>query len=730
MGQFDANATKEQLVQMEREFARKREAAALRRAKELARLSDERVFVDAYGTEWAYIVVDGSFARVCGCETECETLAVPGELEGYPVLELDAEALSGLESPREIVCADVIERIGPYAFRRCPNLRRLVLPAETGDFSSSWIASCPSMEELVLPGKLEAISADVLACPTLRVLEIGAGTCAVKPGAFVKSQLEGIRIDSRNERLSTDGVCVYTADGAELIAMACRSAVYAVVPGCRRIGEKAFTGAAELKQVALPEGVEEIGPLAFARSGVESLECPKTVIEIGEKAFLRCRTLRDVRLNEGLRSLGDDAFAGSSLETLRIPASVARLGSSVAERTNVQHSGAGATFCIDARNAAYFVDECGCLYVRRGDEVRLAQMLEPHVSEYSVRAEAVAIEEGAFAYHESIETVRLPEGLKSIGDDAFRFCRKLREVAMSSTIESIGADAFFDTAIESMSIPDGLCDIGPRAFITDGAHHEGPPPSLRAIHVGQGNPRFFMHDGMLCRRTASGVSVVVFTNACARISFPETVVAVEDYAFNNAFGIEELSLDANLQSIGACGLSVECAIKTVRIDVAEPVEGRSTFLLRFPNTPRSVHGFLLALGAFGQLYLPDIMAQYDNCIASARDYYSSAEGDNASAYEQVKLITERLRDSVLLTAANRKRYLTLISQHIEEICVDIARHDDREALGELADLGLLNAGNINGVIDAVNCLHDASTTGYLLEMKRLRFGCGVADYDI
>ena len=218
MGQFDANATKEQLVQMEREFARKREAAALRRAKELARLSDERVFVDAYGTEWAYIVVDGSFACVCGCETECETLAVPGELEGYPVLELDAEALSGLESPREIVCADVIERIGPYAFRRCPNLRRLVLPAETGDFSSSWIASCPSMEELVLPGKLEAISADAFAC--------------------------------------------------------------------------------------------------------------------------------------------------SSLETLRIPASVARLGRSVAERTNVQHSGAGATFCIDARNAAYFVDECGCLHAR------------------------------------------------------------------------------------------------------------------------------------------------------------------------------------------------------------------------------------------------------------------------------------------------------------------------------------------------------------------------------
>lgn len=730
MGQFDANATKEQLAQMEREFARKREAAALRRASELARLSEERTFVDERETAWTYIVVDDAFARICGCETECETLAMPDEVDGFPVREIDAEALSSLEAPREIVCAAGVETIGRYAFRGCPNLRRLVLPAETSEYSSSWIALCPSMEELVLPGKLQMVEPDALACPTVRYLEIGPHASAVKPGAFDKGQLTAIRIDGRNGHLVTDGTCIYTSDGTELIAMACKKAEYAVAFGCRRIAEKAFAGAAELEHVFLPESVEEIGPLAFARSGITSLECPSTLTVIAEKACLRCQELRQVQLNEGLQSLGDDAFAGSSLEMLRIPASVVRLGRSVAERTNVQHSGDDATFLIDEANTVYFIDEYGCLYAHRGGDVHLVQMLEPDVSSYDVRAGTVAIEERAFAYHPSIEAVRLPEGLKRVDANAFRFCRKLREVALPSTIEAIGADAFFDTAIESISIPVGLCDIGPRALVTDGAHHEGQPPSLRVIRVGEGNPRFFMHDGMLCRRTDTGASVVVFTNSCSRVVFPEIVEAVEDYAFNNAFGIEELSLDANLQSIGACGLSVECAIKTVRIDVAEPVEGRSTFLLRFPNTPRSVHGFLLALGAFGQLYLPDIMAQYDSCIAGARDYYSSNDGDNASAYEQVKLITGRLQDSVLLTAANRKRYLRLVSEHIEEICVDIARHDDREALGALADLGLLNADNINAVVDAVNYLHDASTTGYLLELKRLRFGYGTTDYGL
>ena len=730
MGQFDANATKEQLEQMEREFARKRAAAALRRAAELARLSEERLFTDEQGTTWTYIVVDETFVRICGCETECVSLTVPGEIEGYPVREIDAEALSSLEAPREIVCSDGIETMGPYAFRGCANLRRLVLAATTTAFMSSWIARCPSLEELVLPGNMETVEADALACPTVRILEIGEGTRAVRPGAFEKGRLQTIRINPRNAHLMTDGTCIYSADGVELVAMARKVVEYDVALGCRRLGEKAFAGASALERVSLPEGFEEIGPFAFAYSGIGFLDCPQTLSRIGRKAFLRCPSLREVSLNEGLRSIDAEAFSGSALESLRVPASVENIGNSITVRTHVRHSGPEATFSIDPRNPTYFVDEQGCLYVRRDNGVHLVEMLEPDVVSYGVRPGTIAIDEKAFAYHASLESVHLPEGLKSIDAGAFRFCRKLRLVNLPESIVSIGTDAFIDTALECIDIPDGLCDIGPRAFVTDGAHHEGPPPSLREIAVSAGNPCFFMHAGMLCRRTDAGASVVVFTNSCPRVDFPEEVEVVEDYAFNNAFGIEELHLNAGLRSIGACGLSVECAIKTVRIDVAEPIEGRSSFLLRFPETSRSVHGFLLALGAFGSLYLPDIMEQYDNCIASSRDYHAPRDSSNASAYEQVKLICGRLQDSILLTEANRKRYRLLITENIEEICLDIARHDDRKTLGTLADLDLLTDRNIDAVIDAVNRLCDASMTGYLLELKRLRFGHSHSDYEL
>ena len=201
---------------------------------------------------------------------------------------------------------------------------------------------------------------------------------------------------------------------------------------------------------------------------------------------------------------------------------------------------------------------------------------------------------------------------------------------------------------------------------------------------------------------ARPVEAYVIAGGCKRIARK---------AFSGFGGLKHLYLPDGLEEIGAFAFA--------NSGIEELV------------CPGSVHGFLLALsGNAGYLHLPDIMAQYDSCIAAARDYHVPRSSDNASAYEQVQLIIDRLRDSVLLTQANRQRYHTVLSANIEEICVDIARHDDRRAISALADLGFLNADNLEGVITAVAKLQDAAMTGYLLEMKRLRFGCASIDFDL
>ena len=730
MAQIDSNATKEQLAQMEREFARKRAAEARKRAKELARLSEERELVDEKGTHWTYVTVDNSFVRITACVTSADVLAAPDAFENKPVREVGQEAFSHLLNTREIIMPDGIESIGPYAFRGCEHLERLVLPANTNAFRASWIAKCPSLEELVLPASLEEVTSEVLSNDAVKRLVIGRHTKTVRPGALEKSTLETLVVDEANEFLSTDGTCIYAADGSKLVALAKRVASYEVARGCKRIGRKAFMGASDLEHVVLPTSLEVIEEFAFAYSGITSLQCPPHLACIGVKACLHCLSLHEAVLNDGLRFIGDEAFACSSLASLRIPRTVEHIGSLITIRTNVRHAGPDATFVISAQNESYFIDEQGCLYRNDSDGVHLTRMLEPLATSYIVQPHTVAIDEKAFAHHGFIEAIALPEGLRRIGEGAFKVCRKLSSVTIPDSLESVGADAFLDTAIQRFRIPEGLVNIGKNALVTDGAHHEGAPPALREIDVDARNPLFFMHTGMLCRRLRSGVSIVVFTCSCDKVEFPQETLEVEDYAFNNAFGIRELYINAKLHTIGACGLSVMSQIRHVRIDVEKPIEGMTSFVLRFPATTHSVHGFLLALGGLGHLYLPDIMAQYDNCIASSRDYYDTGKTENASAYEQVKLIIDRLNESILLTDSNKQRYHSLVARNIEEICTDIARHDDREALGQLADLGLLTADNLDGVVASVAKLQDAAMTAYLLELKRIRFGQRTMDFDL
>lgn len=91
----------------------------------------------------------------------------------------------------------------------------------------------------------------------------------------------------------------------------------------RKIGYCAFKGCAELKQIALPEGLRVVGEEAFARSGLEHVALPRDLREIREAAFYRCAVLSAVAVSEGcaLEEVWALAFAGTGLaERPRLPA--------------------------------------------------------------------------------------------------------------------------------------------------------------------------------------------------------------------------------------------------------------------------------------------------------------------------------------------------------------------------------------------------------------------------
>lgn len=723
-------SSREQVALFEELYSKRREAKRKQRELEFARTSKEMAYIDERGCKWAYVIVDNEVARITGYSGTSAKVIIPDALDGKPVYAIASDALSDNQSIEEIVCPDTISSIGACAFRFNENLKRIVLPYNVADFQASWVAHCQNLEELVLPGLLNEINRHVFDSRKLKKLTIGKNVHAIEPGAFQNSALEEIVVDVDNPFIVTDGAGIYSKDYSVFHALARPVQHYAIEDGCVRIAKKACYGVERLRSVSLPESVKALDPYAFSHSGLSSFDAPKSLTSIGEKAFYYCRDLKSVNLNEGLESIGSSAFEESGLESLYIPASIQAIGNSITARTAVVHSGPDCTLEIDPACEKLFLDGEGGLYSREDDGPHMLQLVDREILDYTVLDEAVKVDEYAFAFHDRIERVTISKNVRSIGRNAFRICRNLKQVIIPDNVQSIGAEAFLDTQLEEFRVPAQLCELGENALVTYGAHHGDSLPSLASIEVSPENEIFFMASGMLCQRMDDGVHVIIFTSSEQHVVFPEEVTRVEEFAFNNARGIDYLSLNSSLKTIGNAGLATWCWIRHIHIDLAKPLEGRTAYDFYFPDTPKSIHGISLGVGGSSWVNVPNIMAQYDNCIVNARDYNAPRNPDNISAYEQVKLILARLEDPILLTQVNRGMFERLLRNYIDDICVDIARHDDRAALNMLIDRGFVNEDNLERIIAKVGKLQDAAMTAYLLEIKRLRFNSAIIDFDL
>ena len=101
-----------------------------------------------------------------------------------------------------------------------------------------------------------------------------------------------------------------------------------VVPASvRDIGYSAFEDCKNLREVRFAPGsqLERVEHRVFAGSRLRAFAAPQALRYIGENAFYNCASLQTVRLNEGLEEVGRLAFARTGLREVRVPGSVRAL---------------------------------------------------------------------------------------------------------------------------------------------------------------------------------------------------------------------------------------------------------------------------------------------------------------------------------------------------------------------------------------------------------------------
>ncbi len=127
--------------------------------------------------------------------------------------------------------------------------------------------------------------------------------------------------------MDSDKTFLYTGQALEDIP---RDITHVIVdPSVKEIGEEAFAGCSQLRNVELCEGLERIGDWAFEScTSLTSIRIPSTVKVIGDHAFLDCEQLVNVELCEGLERIDAWAFTGcESLTSITIPSTVKEISS-------------------------------------------------------------------------------------------------------------------------------------------------------------------------------------------------------------------------------------------------------------------------------------------------------------------------------------------------------------------------------------------------------------------
>ena len=103
------------------------------------------------------------------------------------------------------------------------------------------------------------------------------------------------------------------------------------------------------------------------------------------------------------------------------------------------------------------------------------------------------VRQGSFHNVESLRSVTLNEGLETLGTeerslDQFTYCgvfqeSGVRKVKLPSTLKVIKNEAFMGCGnLKGVQLPDGLAEIGLRAFRASGLESIATPESVRTIH--------------------------------------------------------------------------------------------------------------------------------------------------------------------------------------------------------------------------------------------------------
>ena len=269
---------------------------------------------------------------------------------------------------------------------------------------------------------------------------------------------------------------------------------------------------------------------------------------LGSSMFSECKNLKSVTMTDSVKEISGAFWSCPNLERITIPKTIEKI------------------WCDSFRECNKLIDENGFMisngvlygYVGPGGHV--------------VVPEGVTKIIGAFSWCDELTSVKLPDSLTEIGNEAFYYCDNLEDINIPNSVNSFGRKAFngcyqladdngfvivgdiiFDYYgdSEDLVIPDGITRIDDNAF--DSCYyleHVTIPGSVKSI----GEYAFKGCDYLESVEMLYGVEEIgdyafAWCESLADVQLPESLIIIGCRAFSDLPSLTEITIPASVETI-------------------------------------------------------------------------------------------------------------------------------------------------------------------------------------
>ena len=414
-------------------------------------------------------------------------VVIPSTINGKRVTRIGNEAFIGKfgfdsETQKEsyesnitsITIPNGVTSIGYAAFQGCSSLININMPDSVTSIGSSAFEACSVLKSITIPNGVSNIEQGTFyGCTNLENITIPNGVTKIGEHAF-NNCISITNITIPNSVTNIEYGAFYSCINLENIT---------IPDSITYIGTGAFSKCSSLTNVIIPDGVTNIYHYTFQGcSSLTSITVPNSVTNIYEGAFSDCSSLKNVTIGNGVTNIEDYVF------------------NKCTDLTNIT---------VDPNNK-YYSSENGVLFTKDKSDLLIYPAGNSR-KEYSIPNGVRSIHQNAFCDCSNLTSITMSNSVASIGKYAFFSCSNLLSVIMSDSITSIGEYAFSQCeSLTSITIPNGVTSISDCTFYLC--------TSLKNITIPDSVTNIGRYTFYLC-------------SSLKKIMIPKSVASIDDYAF-------------------------------------------------------------------------------------------------------------------------------------------------------------------------------------------------------